>query len=83
MLTADHDTDHDTRTARLDAWIEQVRDDPQLPALRSFAEGLIIDHVAVTAALALPPSKGPTEASSTRSNSSSGSPTAARHRPAP
>ena len=37
------------------------RADQTVPALRSFAEGLLIDHDAVAAALALPYSNGPTE----------------------
>ncbi|MEU6711699.1 ISL3 family transposase [Nonomuraea sp. NPDC046802] len=61
LLTADHDGNLDDHTARLDAWIDKVRADQQVPALRSFAEGLLIDHDAVAAALALPYSNGPTE----------------------
>jgi hypothetical protein len=61
LLTADHDGDLHEHTTRLDAWIEQVRADQTVPALRSFAEGLLIDHDAVAAALALPYSNGPTE----------------------
>jgi hypothetical protein len=41
--------------------IAQVRADPQVPALRSFTEGLLIDHDAVAAGLALPCSNGATE----------------------
>ena len=61
LLTAGHDGDLHEHTTRLDAWIEQVRADQTVPALRSFAEGLLIDHDAVAAALALPYSNGPTE----------------------
>lgn len=61
LLTADHDGNLQTHTAHLDAWIDQVRNDQTLPALRSFAEGLLIDHGAVATALALPDSNGPTE----------------------
>lgn len=61
LLTADHDGNLAEHTTRLDAWIHQVRDDPAVPALRSFAEGLLIDHDAVAAALALPHSNGATE----------------------
>ena len=61
LLTADHDGDLDTHTTRLDSWIDKARNDPQVPALRSFAEGLLIDHDAVAAALALPYSNGATE----------------------
>lgn len=61
LLTADHDGDLPEHTTRLDAWIEQVRADQTVPALRSFAEGLLIDHDAVAAALALPYSNGPAE----------------------
>jgi transposase len=61
LLTTDHDGDIQEHTKHLDAWIQQVRNDPAVPALRSFAEGLLIDHDAVAAALALPYSNGPTE----------------------
>lgn len=61
LLTADHDGNLDEHTAHLDAWIDQVRADQQAPALRSFAEGLLIGHDAVAAALALPYSNGSTE----------------------
>jgi transposase len=61
LLTADHDGDLHEHATRLDAWLEQVRADQTVPALRSFAEGLLIDHDAVAAALALPYSNGPTE----------------------
>jgi transposase len=61
LLTAGHDGNLDAHTAHLDAWIGKVRADQQIPALRSFAEGLLIDHDAVVAALALPYSNGPTE----------------------
>lgn len=61
LLTADHDGNLPEHTARLDTWIKQVRNDPSVPALRSFAEGLLIDHDAVAAALALPYSNGATE----------------------
>jgi len=61
LLTADHDGDLDAHTTRLDSWINKARNDPQVPALRSFAEGLLIDHNAVAAALALPYSNGATE----------------------
>ncbi|MEV0314857.1 transposase [Nonomuraea fuscirosea] len=45
---------------RLDDWINEVRAG-DLPHLRSFAEGLLIDHDAVVAGLTLPYSNGPTE----------------------
>lgn len=61
LLTADHDGNLDRHTAHLDSWIEQVRAGPKVPALRSFAEGLLIDHDAVAAALAMPYSNGATE----------------------
>lgn len=61
LLVTDHDGDLPAHTARLDAWIAGVRDDQRVPALRSFAEGLLIDHDAIAAALALPYSNGPTE----------------------
>lgn len=61
LLTADHDGNLDEHTAHLDSWIAQVRADPMVPALRSFAEGLLIDHDAVAAGLALPYSNGPCE----------------------
>ncbi|MFG1710940.1 transposase [Nonomuraea sp. M3C6] len=50
-----------TSTSTPHAWIDKDRADQQVPALRSFAEGLLIDHDAVAAALALPYSNGPTE----------------------
>jgi transposase len=61
LLTADHDGDLATHTSRLDEWIATVRADTTVPALRSFAEGLLIDHDAVAAGLALPYSNGPAE----------------------
>lgn len=61
LLTADHDSNLAAHTARLDSWIAQLRTRTDLPALRSFAEGLLIDHDAVAAALALPYSNGATE----------------------
>jgi hypothetical protein len=61
LLTADHDGDLAKHTATMDAWITRVRDDTRVPALRSFAEGLLIDHDAIAAGLALPHSNGPTE----------------------
>ena len=61
VLTADHDGNLPEHAARLDAWIAQARNDTAVPALRSFAEGLLIDHDAVATALALPFSNGPTE----------------------
>src|SRR5579875_798554 len=61
LLTAGHDGNLDEHTARLHSWIAQVRADPQVPALRSFAEGLLIDHDAVASAFALPHSNGITE----------------------
>jgi transposase len=61
LLTADHDGNLPEHTTQLDAWIDQVRADTSVPALRSFAEGLLIDHDAVAAALTLPYSNGPTE----------------------
>lgn len=61
LLTAEHDGDLPKHTARLDSWIDQARAGQTLPALRSFAEGLLIDHDAAAAALALPYSNGPTE----------------------
>jgi transposase len=61
LLTAGHDGDLHEHTTRLDSWIEQVRADRTVPAPRSFAEGLLIDHDAVAAALALPYSNGPAE----------------------
>ncbi|MEV4289289.1 ISL3 family transposase [Nonomuraea bangladeshensis] len=45
---------------RLDDWINEVRASDLQP-LRSFAEGLLIDHDAVVAGLTLPYSNGPTE----------------------
>ncbi|MEV1004720.1 transposase [Nonomuraea sp. NPDC050202] len=45
---------------RLDEWIAEVRA-TDLQPLRSFAEGLLIDHDAVAAGLTLPYSNGPTE----------------------
>ncbi|MEV6160309.1 ISL3 family transposase [Nonomuraea sp. NPDC052129] len=45
---------------RLDDWIDVVRASDLQP-LRSFAEGLLIDHDAVVAGLTLPYSNGPTE----------------------
>ncbi|SPL99260.1 Mobile element protein [[Actinomadura] parvosata subsp. kistnae] len=45
---------------RLDDWIADVRAGDLHP-LRSFAEGLLIDHDAVVAGLTLPYSNGPTE----------------------
>ncbi|WP_106241684.1 transposase [Nonomuraea fuscirosea] len=45
---------------RLDEWINEVRAS-ELRPLRSFAEGLLIDHDAVVAGLTLPYSNGPTE----------------------
>jgi hypothetical protein len=61
LLTADHDGNLPEHTARLNSWIEQVRADAAAPALRSFAGGLLIDHDAVAAGLALPYSNGPCE----------------------
>ncbi|WP_428981590.1 transposase [Nonomuraea composti] len=45
---------------RLDDWINEVRASDLQP-LRSFAEGLLIDHDAVVAGLTLPYSNGPAE----------------------
>nr|WP_043633267.1 ISL3 family transposase [Nonomuraea candida] len=45
---------------RLDDWVNDVRAS-NLQPLRSFAEGLLIDHDAVAAGLTLPYSNGPTE----------------------
>ncbi|MEV0618761.1 transposase [Nonomuraea sp. NPDC050404] len=45
---------------RLDDWVNDVRAGDLQP-LRSFAEGLLIDHDAVIAGLTLPYSNGPTE----------------------
>ncbi|MGW4798529.1 hypothetical protein ACWEPC_39540 [Nonomuraea sp. NPDC004297] len=58
LLTADHDGDLDTHTSQLDEWIAAVRADPTVPALRSFAEGLLIGHDAVAAGLTMPHSNG-------------------------
>ncbi|MER6574345.1 hypothetical protein [Nonomuraea sp. NPDC001023] len=44
LLTAGHDGDLDTHTGRLDEWITATQADTTVPALRSFAEGLLIDH---------------------------------------
>ncbi|MGP4027457.1 hypothetical protein [Actinomadura sp. 3N407] len=59
LLITDNDANLPENTARLDSWIAQVRDAPAVPTLRSFAEGLLIDHDA--AGLALPYSNRPAE----------------------
>jgi transposase len=60
LLTRERDGDLTDCAARLDQWIAAVRAD-DLPAVHSFAEGLLIDRDAVIAGLTLPHSNGPTE----------------------